>query len=45
MSILKTISEKQAKGKVKKIYEDIKKIRKIKKIPNFGKQLRMTRIL
>ena len=39
MSILKTISEKQAKGKVKEIYEDIKKIRKIKKIPNFWKTL------
>ena len=39
MSILKTISEKQAKGKVKKIYQDIKKTRKIKKIPNFWKTL------
>jgi len=39
MSILKKISEKQARGKVKKIYEDIKKTRKIKKIPNFWKTI------
>ena len=39
MSLLKTISEKQARGKVKKIYEDIKKTRKIKKIPNFWKTI------
>jgi len=32
MSLLKTISEKKARDKVKKIYEDIKKTRKIKKI-------------
>ena len=35
MSILKTISEKQATGKVKKIYEDIKKTRKNKKDTEF----------
>ena len=39
MTILKTISEKQAKGKVKKIYNNIKKVRKIKKIPNFWKTI------
>ena len=39
MSLLETISEKKAKGKVKKIYEDIKKTRKIKKIPNFWKTI------
>ena len=39
MSILKTISEKQAKGKVKKIFNEIKRVRKIKKIPNFWKIL------
>ena len=39
MPIFKTISEKQAKGKVKKIYSEMKKIRKIKKIPNFWKTL------
>ena len=39
MSILKVISEKQAKGKVKKIFDDIKKKRNIKKIPNFWKTL------
>ena len=39
MPIFKTISEKQAKVKVKKIYNEIKKVRKIKKIPNFWKTL------
>ena len=39
MSILNIISEKQAKGKVKKIYNDIKKVRKINKIPNFWKTI------
>ena len=39
MSILKTVSEKKAKGKVKKIYNEIKKIRKITKIPNFWKTI------
>ena len=39
MPIFKTISEKQAKGKVKKIFNEIKRIRKIKKIPNFWKTL------
>jgi len=39
MSILKKISEKQASGKVKKIYNEIKKIRKITKIPNFWKTI------
>ena len=39
MPILNTISEKKAKGKIKKIYDDIKKVRKIKKIPNFWKTI------
>ena len=39
MPFLKTISEKKAKGKVKTIYDEIKKVRKIKKIPNFWKTL------
>ncbi len=39
MSIFKPINENQAKGKVKKIFDDIKKIRKIKKIPNFWRSL------
>jgi len=39
MPVFKTISEKQAKGKVKKIFNEIKRIRKIKKIPNFWKTL------
>ena len=39
MPIFKPITEKHAKGKVKKIFDEIKKIRKIKKIPNFWKTL------
>ena len=39
MSILNPITEKKAKGKVKKIYNDIKSKRKISKIPNFWKSL------
>jgi len=39
MPILKTISEKKAKGKVKKIFDNIKQTRKIKKIPNFWKTI------
>ncbi|MDC0226537.1 carboxymuconolactone decarboxylase family protein [Alphaproteobacteria bacterium] len=39
MSILKSISERNAKGKVKKIYTDIKKKRNIKQIPNFWKAI------
>ena len=39
MSIFKSINEKKAKGKVKKIFDDIKSSRKIKKIPNFWKSL------
>lgn len=39
MSIFKTISEEDAKGKVKEIYDEIKKVRQIKEIPNFWKNL------
>ena len=39
MSIFKATSEKIAKGKVKKVFNDIKKTRKITKIPNFWKSL------
>ena len=39
MSILKPILEKNAKGKTKKVFDDIKAKRKIKKIPNFWKTL------
>ena len=39
MTILKPILENKAKGKVKKIFEDIKKKRNIKNIPNFWKTL------
>ena len=35
MSIFKTVSERRVKGKVKKIFDNIKKTRKIKTIPNF----------
>ena len=39
MSIFKSTSEKNVKGKVKKVFNDIKKTRKITKIPNFWKAL------
>ena len=39
MSILKAISEKNAKGNVKEIFTDIKKTRKINKIPNFWRTI------
>tara|TARA_Y100001970_G_C14219499_1_gene851764 strand:- start:1344 stop:1730 length:387 start_codon:yes stop_codon:yes gene_type:complete len=37
--MFKPINQKNAKGKVKKIFEDIKRSRKIKKIPNFWRYL------
>jgi len=39
MPILDVISEKQATGKVKRIFDDIKKVKKIKIIPNFWKTI------
>ena len=39
MSLFKSTNESKAKGKVKKVFEDIKKNRKISKIPNFWKSL------
>ena len=39
MAIFNTVEEKEAKGKVKKIYNDIKKKRKINFVPNFWKML------
>tara|TARA_Y100000996_G_C22291395_1_gene548248 strand:- start:254 stop:646 length:393 start_codon:yes stop_codon:yes gene_type:complete len=39
MSIFKPINQKQAKGKVKKIFDDIKSSRNIKRIPNFWRSL------
>lgn len=39
MTIFKTIEEKKASGKVKKVFEHIKKERKIKNIPNFWKTI------
>ena len=39
MAIFKMIEENEAKGKVKKVYDDIKKKRKVKFITNFWKML------
>jgi len=39
MAIFNIIEENDAKGKVKKIYKDIKKKRKINFVPNFWKML------
>ena len=39
MTIFKTIEEKKAAGKVKKVFDHIKKERKIKNIPNFWKTI------
>ena len=39
MTLFKKVSEKNAKGKVLKIFNEIKKKRNIKKIPNFWKTL------
>ena len=39
MLIFKTVSDRKAKGKVKKIFDNIKKTRKIKTIPNFWKTI------
>ncbi|MBI28894.1 MAG: hypothetical protein CFH21_00283 [Alphaproteobacteria bacterium MarineAlpha5_Bin11] len=39
MPLLKPISEKNVTGKVKKIFTEIKKTRKISKIPNFWRTL------
>ena len=39
MSLIKPVLEKNAKGKVKRIFQEIKKTRKISKIPNFWRIL------
>ena len=39
MSIFKPVNEKDAKGKIKKVFDDIKHTRNIKNIPNFWKSL------
>ena len=39
MEIFKPINEKKAKDKVKKIFSEIKKTRKISKIPNFWRSI------
>ena len=37
--MFKTIPEKEAKGKVKEIFEEIKSVRQITEVPNFWKSL------
>ena len=39
MTIFTPIEETNAKGKVKKVFDSIKKERKIKRIPNFWKTI------
>ena len=39
MAIFKAIQENEATGKVKEIYEEIKKVRQITEVPNFWKNL------
>ena len=39
MSVYKPVNENTAKGDVKRIFDDIKRIRKIKKIPNFWRSI------
>ena len=39
MPIFKIIGENEAQGKVKEIFDEIKKVRQIDKIPNFWKSL------
>ena len=39
MSLFKPVKENQAKGRVKKVFDDIKQSRKIKSIPNFWKYI------
>ena len=39
MPILKAVSERHAKGRVKRIFDDIKITRKINKIPNFWRTI------
>ena len=39
MEFFKPIEENKARGKVKKVFDNIKKVRKIKNIPNFWKTI------
>ena len=39
MSLQKPVAEKSVSGKVKKVFDDIKKTRKISKIPNFWRTI------
>ena len=39
MSVFKLINERNAKGKIKKVFDDIKQTRNIKKIPNFWRAI------
>ena len=42
MPIFKPIEENEATGKVKEVYEEIKKVRQITEVPNFWKSLANT---
>ena len=39
MPLFKPISENEAKGKVKEVFDEIKKVRKITEVPNFWKYI------
>ena len=39
MSIFKPIEEDEATGKVKEVFDDIKKVRKLESVPNFWKYI------
>ena len=39
MPLFKPISENEAKGKVKEVFDEIKKVRKITEVPNFWRML------
>ena len=39
MTLFKALPEKKVKGKVKKVFDEIKKTRKINKIPNFWRTI------
>ena len=39
MSIFKPIEEEEANGKVKEVFNDIKKVRKLESVPNFWKYI------
>ena len=45
MSVFKLINERNAKGKIKKVFDDIKQTRNIKKFQIFGERLPIILIL